>query len=227
MTESTPPPATVPDILPWENPGLGFGARLTGTLKLLILRPVEGFRRMPVHAEFLMPLMFAVLMVFVGTLFSFAWEQVIPTDQLFGGGQSQEEVEDLPSWMQNMEGWGKSPFLLVASPFLAIAMCFINSLVVHFFLMLFKGAGTTYWGTYRVVCYSLGTASVAAIVPACGSFVQPIWGIVLIILGLQTVHRTTSAKAVFAVLVPFAVMCLCFAGVMTLLMIPFMESAGG
>jgi hypothetical protein len=44
-------------------------------------------------------------------------------------------------------------------------------------------------------------------VPICGFYVFPIWSLVLRILALMHLHKTTAGKATLAVLVPVIVFC--------------------
>jgi hypothetical protein len=77
----------------------------------------------------------------------------------------------------------------------------------------------------RAVCYSSGAGGVLAWIPVCGGMIGGIWGMVALCIGLGRAHDTTPGKGVAAVLLPIAVCCIGYAGLMVL-MIGGMAAAG-
>jgi hypothetical protein len=72
--------------------------------------------------------------------------------------------------------------------------------------------------TYRVVCYSMGSAALCAIVPIFGGLIGAILQIVALIFGCWNGHETTLGKAVLAVMIPLAVSCVLLIGLVMLIM---------
>jgi hypothetical protein len=98
---------------------------------------------------------------------------------------------------------------LIVAPFVIALGLFLGSALLHLCCMLvgaLKDSRSGFEGTLRAVCYS-EVSSIAGIVPFVGGLVAVIWWIVLAVQGIQRLHRTTSGKAVAAVLIPAVVCC--------------------
>jgi hypothetical protein len=102
--------------------------------------------------------------------------------------------------------------LMIIAPLLNLITLFIWSAVVHLFLMMVGGAPNGFAATLRVTCYAQ-TAGIAVIVPVAGGLIQPIWFLILQIVGLSQAHRVGGGKAAFAVIVPLVVCCGCVVGI--------------
>ena len=88
---------------------------------------------------------------------------------------------------------------------------FIGAAVLHLFVLLVGAARTSasgFEGTFRVVAYA-STASIAQVIPFVGGLISLVWWIVLAVKGIQRMHRTTSGRAVAAVLLPMAAVAVC------------------
>jgi hypothetical protein len=82
---------------------------------------------------------------------------------------------------------------------------------VHVLLLLFRGAGRGFDATLTTVAYVTGLNLLLA-VPACGSLVAMVWGVIALVIGLAAIQRCGTGKAAAAVLAPFALLCLCVCG---------------
>ncbi|HEX7254009.1 MAG TPA: hypothetical protein VF376_14095, partial [Thermoanaerobaculia bacterium] len=95
---------------------------------------------------------------------------------------------------------------------------FVFAAILHF-CCLIVGALTAspsgFEGTFRVVSYS-HVSSLAAIVPVVGWLAALVWWVILAVLGIQRLHRTTQGKAIGAVLIPIFVCCGMIAIIMAL-----------
>ncbi|MBP1619445.1 MAG: hypothetical protein H6Q02_212 [Acidobacteria bacterium] len=194
------PPATAP--LPWEQPGYPFLEALYETAKLLVTAPTEAFRRVSVTVDLGRPLLYAILLgwigIIAGQLYSIALRGVMTNLMPF---QSPEGFA---------MGTGASIAVMVLAPVFVLLGIFIWSAIVHLFLMMVGGANAGFGATVRVMCYGT-TAQLAQVVPLCGGIVGAVWAIVLEIIGLAQVHRTSQGKAALAVLLPLALCCVCIA----------------
>lgn len=210
ITPGAPPPPMPPVAgapIPWEQPGYPFLEALYETAKLFVTVPTEAFRRMSVAADLGRPLLYAILLgwlgIIAGQLYSIALRGVTANLLPF---QSAEGLA---------MGTGISIAVMVLAPIFVLLGIFIWAAIVHLFLMMVGGANSGFGATVRVMCYST-TAQLAQIVPLCGGIIGSVWAIVLEIIGLAQAHRTTQGKAALAVLLPLVLCCVCVAIVVAL-----------
>lgn len=217
-------PAHEPGIEPggrertaWEDRETrGFFSGLFRTMNDSLFRPSEFFRKMPVTGGLTDPLLYALIVGMVGTMFSYFWplltqgamHNMMPGIQM-GAGQDM------------FQGIGLA-LLAFFSPFLIIIGLFVSAGILHVCLMLVKGTKTGYETTFRVVSYS-HSAYLFLVIPFCGSLFMAIWTLVLYIIGLREAHETTGGKAVFAVFLPLIVCC----GLALLALAMFLGAAAG
>ncbi len=106
--------------------------------------------------------------------------------------------------------------MLICYPILYLISVFIGAALFHLCVMVVKGLENSQFGfegTLKVLCYgSIG--NIAQIVPFVGWLVALVVNLVLAVLGIRTVHRTTTATAIFAILLPIALCCICFLALM-------------
>jgi len=201
-----PPPggaASGTTTLPWETPGYPALEALFETAKLFLTKPSEAFARMPATGDLGRPLLYAIV---------FGWVGVIAS-QLYGIVLRGAMWNFLPG-MDRAGGLavptGVSIGLMVVAPILVVIGLFVGAAIVHLFLLLVGGATAGFGATLRTMAYA-STTQVVQVIPFCGGFVAAIWALVLEIVGLAIVHRTTQGKAALAVLLPVALCCVCIA----------------
>jgi hypothetical protein len=100
---------------------------------------------------------------------------------------------------------GLSPlteFLL--APLLLLLSLFVSAAITHLLLRLFGGASRDLWFTTRIYAFSY-SPQILGIVPMIGSVIGFGWMVVIAIIGLKEGHRTSTAKAVAAVMIPVAI----------------------
>ncbi len=210
ITPGAPPPPVPPVTeppLPWEQPGYPFLEALYETVKLFVTVPTQAFRRMSITADLGRPLLYAILLgwlgIIAGQLYSIALRGVTANLLPFASGKDMAI------------GTGVSIALMVLAPIFVLLGIFIWSAIVHLFLMMVGGANSGFGATVRVMSYAT-TAQLAQVVPLCGGIIGAVWAIVLEIIGLAQAHRTTTGKAAVAVLLPIALCCVCVAIVIAL-----------
>ncbi|MGQ0508260.1 MAG: YIP1 family protein [Myxococcaceae bacterium] len=93
-----------------------------------------------------------------------------------------------------------------------VASALLFSGLDHLMLKLLGAKPSTWETTLRG--HALGMAPyLVGVIPLCGLYVFPFWAIVLRIFALRAFHKTTTGKAVAAVVIPFgAFVCLIVAG---------------
>jgi hypothetical protein len=187
---------------PWEDrENTGFFWGLFLTLKNCLFNPSESFRRMPVAGGLTDPLLYALIVGMIGTMFLYLWQILLK-----GAVQSYLPPSmTTASGPQVFQGIGTA-FLAVLAPFLIIIGLFITSGLLHLFLLLIKGARAGFEATFRVVSYSY-SANIFFIAPICGSFIACIWALVITIIGLREMHEISGGKAAFAVFFPVFLCC--------------------
>jgi hypothetical protein len=129
---------------------------------------------------------------------------------LFGGmmGSMFEGVEGLGG------AFAPSTFGLIGTlvvwPIVFVVFLFISAGILHLCLMLVGATADSpsgFEGTLKIVSYSQ-VAGVASIVPLVGGFLFAIWALILEVIGISLVHRTTVGRALMGVLIPVLVCCL-------------------
>ena len=214
QTPGMQPPGTVPPLppggappqvqpLPWEQPGYPVLEALYETAKLFITSPSQAFARILPTGTLGRPLLYAVIFGWVGIIagqaYSIAFRGMMMN--MFGGfGRTQ--AFSMPIFF--------NIGLMILAPIFVLLGILIWSAIVHLFLMLVGGANTGFASTVRVMCYA-GTVQILQVVPFCGGLLAGIWALVLEIIGLAIVQRTTQGKSALAVLLPLALCCVCVA----------------
>lgn len=198
---SGPPPAPPSsDIIPWERPGLDAFTAFGRTVAGLISSPRRTFESMPVTPAWGRPLVFGIVVGWIGALAGTFWNLL------------------LRGWLQSMFPWANermaewsATFRIVgamAAPIYIPIGLLIGAAFQHLFLFLVGGAKRGFIATFRVQCYA-GASLIFAIVPACGSIVGVIWSLVLAVIGLSVAHQISTGKAAAAILLPLLLCCGC------------------
>jgi hypothetical protein len=202
-------------MLPFEEPDRPFFSGLVETLKLLITDPTTAFRQMSLTTDIWRPLVYGVLISWVASLVGYLWSLAIQASILgvLAGIEGMQEIAPMFAF-----GVGFGAVGLLLAPVVFVIQIFIYSLIVHLCLMLVGGDREGLGATFRVACYSK-TTQLALIVPFVGGIIALVWGLILCIIGLTEAHRTTTGKAVAAVLLPVLLCCVCIASGVTMLIL--------
>ena len=187
---------------PWEDmANLGLVTAFFRTMKEVLFAPTEFFRKMPVSSGVGPPLFYGVILGFVGALIS-----VLLQYALFGS------MGNFPGG-EGMEGMGggmqlfQTTFIIIYAIFLPLLIAiglFIMSGIFHLCLLIVGAGKRGFEATFRVVAYTSST-QVFAIVPVIGAFIMTIYNLVLWTIGFRESHRTTTGRALIAVLLPMIV----------------------
>jgi hypothetical protein len=204
MTDTTPPEP----MLPFEESGRPFLAGLVETVKLFVTDPTTAFRRMSLTADIFRPLIYGVLVAWVGNLAAYLFGLMFQVS-IFGFLSQMGGMEEvIPVAFLGM-GFGLIALIaLIIAPVFIVMGIFIYALIVHLFLMMVGGDQKGFGATFRVFCYS-NTSQLAQLVPLAGGMIAWVWSLILSIIGLTEAHRTTTGKAAAAVLLPIVACCVC------------------
>lgn len=186
-------------VFPWEDRArLGFVNALIESVKILVSDPAEAFSRLQPNGDLTSPIIFGLLLNWPGFAAAMAWQLI------FGG---------LAGGSEALNAFGILPILvvIVCYPIIYAIGLFFGAGVFHLCLMVVKGLENSsfgFEGTLKVLCYgSIG--SIAQVVPFLGGLVGGLFNLYLSVVGIRTVHRTTTGIAIAAVLLPIAICCVC------------------
>ena len=209
---------------PWEEmANLGFFTALFRTIKEVLFAPTEFFRKMPVSKGLAPPLFYGVISGFVGALIAMLLQfALFGSMGSFPGGEGPEGMGGGVQLFQ-------TAFSIVYAIFLPIFIViglFITSGIFHLCLMIVGAGKRGFEATFRVVAYTNGSTSVFALVPILGGIIITFYNLVLWIIGFRESHRTTTGRAVIAVLLPMIVMMLFIGLLVVAIVIPLILSQG-
>lgn len=189
-----PPP---PALIPWEDPARPWTSALFETIQLLFTRPREAFERMPVTGSMLRPFVFAIIVGWIGTIFSTIWQLTMRGMIPAAGEYSRYQMP--AAWL---------PFAAACAPLFIVIALLVAAVIDHVFLMIVGGAKRGIAATLRTLCYAQAP-SIFLILPFCGGLIAGIGTLVLTIIGLSAAHQISIGKAALAVLLPAILCCVC------------------
>lgn len=201
--------------IPWEDRArLGFLGSLFETWKTSVFYPVGFYRRMPVKGGIGNPLLYGLILAFIGFVFQMMYEQIF--GQFFDPSRWYPFLDEaIDSGVGAMVDQMRSISTLagiIIFPFAEIAIIFVLSGVFHLILAIFGWKAEDYEASFRIVAYSEGP-SVFYIIPVIGGPVVVVWQIVLFVIGIREVHGTSTGKALLIVFLPLLLCCLCCCGI--------------
>jgi hypothetical protein len=197
---------------PWERrDSIGFVNALIETTKQVLSQPAAFFRSMPVTGGLGSPLLYAVIVGYVGlfasSIYNLVFRSVLASSLSRMGGNS--DMERLASYMQGGAGLLVN---LIFGPVFVVIGVFLSAGIFHLALLALGGAARGFEGTFRVAAYSQA-ASIFNIIPGCGGLIGLVYAIVLLVIGISEAHGISRGKAAAAVLVPFVIICCCCSGI--------------
>lgn len=202
------PPAAAVAPLPWEDrERLGFFPALFETIKLLVTSPTEGYARARETGDYLSPILYAVLIGWVMAIVNQTWSLLFQSTWI---GMMPPEFRDQIGPMMATGGASFLITLILAPVFILIGL-FLWSGILHLFVVMLgahKQSTSGFEGTFRAVAYGY-TSSLAQVIPLVGGLIALVWMIILEVIGLVRMHRTTQGKAAAAVLLPIGLCCVC------------------
>ena len=220
-TTATPPPE--PPVgdnerqgNPWERRDeLGASQGFLEALKLFVVSPVEAFNQTRRQGDYGSPLLFAIVLGWAGVLIAKIWETLFGMSVL---SAFPPEVRDQLPFLVGGSTFGLVLSLVLAPIYVLVAL-FIWSALLHLCLVLvggLKDSTAGFEGTFRVVSYAT-VAQLGSLVPIFGSLITLVWTVVLGVVGITSLHKSSQGQAVAAILIPLVLCCLCiFFFVMTI-----------
>ena len=193
---------------PWERRyELGTGQGFLEALKLFVVSPAEAFGQTRRKGDYASPLLFAIVVGWVGVLIAKIWETLFGMSIL---STFPPELRDQLPFLVGGSSFGLVLSLILAPVYILVAL-FIWSALLHLCLVLVGGlkhSSAGFEGTFRVVSYTT-VAQLGSLVPVLGSVITLVWSIVLGVIGITSLHKSTQGQAIAALLIPLALCCLC------------------
>lgn len=194
---------------PWERrTSLGVLQGLGEALKLFVTAPTEAFSQTMKSGDYGSPLLFAIAVGWVGLLVGQLWDMLVGASML---SMLPSEVRSEIPFV--LFGSGGLLISLIFAPVLIIIGVFLWSAILHLCLVIVGGLEQSkagFEGSFRVVSYGM-VAQLANLIPFVGDLLCGVWSIILAIIGVQQIHKTTQGKAIAAVLIPVVLCCVCVA----------------
>jgi hypothetical protein len=194
-TLETAAPGPDPDAVvgfPWPPPeDASLVTGLVETWRRSVFRPRDFFAALPSGHTGAAVLYYLVIGITVAALQLF-WDTVLPP-----GGASWLGIPDPASRISPLTGFLLSPLYLLASLLLAAA-------ITHLLVLVLVPARREFSTTLRVFAYAYSPL-LFTVVPRVGQLIGFVWMLVIAVIGIREAHRTTTGRAVTAVIVPLVV----------------------
>jgi hypothetical protein len=210
-----PPPAAdagpPPPGIPWdERDRIGVLSALVETTRQVLFEPGAFFRAMPVTGGLASPLLYGVVVGWIGLAAAAFYQAVFRSvvGSAWGALGERPEIAAVLGWV---EGWAGFAAQVVFGGVFVVIGLFVAAGILHVMLLLLGGARQGFEATFRVAGFAQAT-SVLFLLPFCGQPIGFVWCLVLYILGLAQAHQISHGKAAAAALVPLLVVCCCCAG---------------
>ena len=189
---------------------MGFVTAFVETTQGVLLRPSEFFKAMPVTGGIGGPLLYAVIVGYLGLVASTLYGAVFSS--IFGAtfGRFGGQRAEFERMFHFLAGWGGVLVQLVTGPVSIVIGAFVIAGILHVLLMVVGAAPRDFEATFRVVAYSFAV-SVLDLLPFCGRPIGFVWWVAVVTLGFVAVHRTSVPQALGAVLLPILLCCCCAA----------------
>ena len=182
--------------VPWENRSeIGLWQAIYQTFRMVLFSPETLFRSMKNKTGIWEPLAFGLLFGSVGSMFGFFWQFLFLSGEIVNFAQSIFGQFTVCLLFLVM---------LIIVPFIIIITMFIVSGILHLLLLIVGGGTNGFESTFRVVAYTQ-VAQIWGLIPVFGSFVGGIWQLVIQIIGLKEVHKTSYPRVIIAFLIPVAI----------------------
>ena len=223
-----PPPVDAPSVppgagwpgggggrIPWDDRArIGILTALVETTREVLTAPTRFFRAMPVAGGVGAPLLYAVIVGWVGLVATALYQAIFRSvaGSHFAAFGDRPELAALFGWAESWVGFVVQA--VFGGVFVVIGV-FLSAGILHLMLLLLGGARRDFEATLRVVCFAQAT-SVVFLVPFCGQFVGFVWTIVLYVIGVSQAHGIGTGKAAAAVLLPIVLLCCCCGGLLTM-----------
>lgn len=180
------------NLIPWEDPAVGFPENLGRTWIESLTNPASFFRGLEPEAPLARAILYFLIMAVGAALFSLLW----------GLAGAAPELPPQAAEVVDLDPRGLQVFGFFLSPFANLILLGLAAVSVHVFVRLLTDSDRPLVATTRIICYASGPA-LLTIVPWAGEIVGWVWSAALLSIGVREVHGTTTGRAALTVLFPF------------------------
>ncbi len=178
--------------IPWENTEReNIFKALFNTIWESMMHPSRFFSHITKTSSLFHALLFGLTAGSIGVLFDLSWQN------------SFTDFWEILA-LQGIDIDFSQPIStsLVFSPLLLILHIVLLSLFIHFLLVVTRGSHNTFRSTVITVCY-IQSAAVLSFIPVFGNVISPIWALVILIIGISSVHNISKTRSGLTLLFPF------------------------
>ena len=197
----------------WEDKeNIGFFQGIWTTWKESVFSPDTFYARLPFKGGIGSPLLYALIVAWIGIAIEQVW------GVLFSGMMYDVLSDFAPQeymWATGLQTGFSFIYLIFFAPIIIIAGMFIISGIFHLVMLIFGWTKRDFEATFRAIAYAHGPIFFYAI-PACGGLIGFIWTIVLAVIGIKHMQKTTGGKAALTVFLP-VFLCCCLLVVISLI----------
>ncbi len=194
----------------WESEGdQAFLQRVIGTVKESLGSPGVTFSHLSKAKAILRPFLYFLMLGTAGNIIALGYQLA------FSIANPEHLTKQAPTFPVE---W-IVPIYLVAMflmPVIVSVIAFLTAGLYHLGLMITGSAKEGFATTFRVACYVHGSTSIFQCIPFCGQYVQIVWNLVGVVIGLHKAHKIAIAPAIVAVIVPMVLLCGFMIAVLTL-----------
>ncbi len=177
----------------WERRSeCGFFQALIRTLGAVLCHPRKTFLALKIDGGLLGPLFYYLLMSVLtfGVVLCYQMPSVLKNPTLLS-----PQLEGVPQRTLILGVF----IVWILSPLFFTGGIFISSFLTHLSLKLIARTKEPFQATFRTMCYAVGSASIAQLIPFIGGIVSVIWGVFTYFIGLKKVHRVSAWRLVFSI----------------------------
>lgn len=187
--EAGDPPYRFPWPPPEDQP---IVASLVQTWRDILFHPTAFFRAMPQHATLGPALLYYLVIGIIAAALRLFWDTLLPSPE---GNLLNDMIGTMPV----------SPIVdFMVSPLLLLASLLVAAGITHLMVLTLVPGNAGVGATFRIFAFAYSPAILEA-VPYLGAIAAFLWMTVLSVIGVREVHRTSTARAVTAVLVPILI----------------------
>ena len=184
------------ELVPWEAPEkYGWIRAFWLTTKRASFTPTMFFRAVALGRRWQAPLLYSVLIftlcIPIQTAIQEAMRALAPT-------RAPSAFLETIGFDEGTIAWVTAIVSIVLSPLTIL----VTAGLPHLVLRLLREARAPYTSTLRAICYAQGPFLWMAPVPFVGPYVGAVWLVVVQVVAIREVHRTSTGKAVLAAVMP-------------------------
>ncbi len=177
--------------IPWEQSGaLGLGAAFIKTVHLSLLKPTTFFTKISSKSNLFYALLFALLASSIGALGDLLWNKAFTA---IGNAATLQNYEFMQLFNAST---------LVFYPLSTILGVGATTCYIYALLYISKSNSANLSTTCCVVCYSQ-SALILQCIPFIGPAIAPIWALLILIVGISSVHHISKLRAGMTIILPF------------------------